>query len=600
MAEYNPKEFAESWLERLRSKDAYEPETLFLPGRETEDFGQAFRAAQEKYVKEGSTEGREDLWKRYQTEYFPQVEELARRANRPTIGEEIDEFVKRTGLQDPRRNSFPIEDARHEIHSHLRPFQAGFMPDYRNLPLNIEGLPETFKANPVSPKNEKLALLFDNKFYSNPRYRGLSSNPTGGAVDKFRTEDINKLLTDDLFSSNLRDSLIKQATESGRSKPDLVQRVDEFISENYPTESTRSRAYGTNLSSVSSEIADQLNTKYLPGATAHKFSMERLFYPTGGATHNSFNDADAFQNYFRFGNDDVAKAAMGLSNPGTGYMSGVPLPKNFSTPRALKGSLAFGASDFIPSREAVKSFAQGDIKGGLKNMAGEFVQGIPAAATAGVALGALPAAAAAVATPALAVYGLSGVIRKTGEALDEVTRQQTGEGLVSKLQQFLYKATDGEFGRPPTGAAYRGSERFDDRQRRVINEGRQALADLPATVQSLSPETRARLGIKLPKTYSEGWITVPGKGRRWRTSTGEYKLEQPRQTTSSTRSTNRTSTSQRDWNYTPEIRQITPQQARASQPPARETEWQRRLRLAGQRFNPGRGEFGFTELLFGK
>lgn len=31
----------------------------------------------------------------------------------------------------------------------------------------------------------------------------------------------------------------------------------------------------------------------------------------------------------------------------------------------------------------------------------------------------------------------------------------------------------------------------------------------------------------MPKTYSEGWITVPGKGRRWRTSAGEYMMQRP-------------------------------------------------------------------------
>lgn len=207
--------------------------------------------------------------------------------------------------------------------------------------------------------------------------------------------------------------------------------------------------------------------------------------------------------------------------------------------RGFRGAASVGATDFIPSREAVRDFYRGDVKGGVTRMAGDFAQGIPLAIGAGVAGTALPAAVSTVALPAVAA---SGATIAGAQALDEVSRQQTGEGLLDKIQQTVNKVAGPGFGRPTSGAAYRGSERADVKQRRINEEGRRATAD-----------------------FNRG---------TWRTD--------PRPVP------------------TPEIRQITPAQAAASRPPSGENEAQRRLRLARERWNPSRGEFGLTELLFGR
>lgn len=192
--------------------------------------------------------------------------------------------------------------------------------------------------------------------------------------------------------------------------------------------------------------------------------------------------------------------------------------------KAIGNAAKLSAVDLIPSREAVRDLARGDVKQGATRMAQEYVQGIPVALGAGTALSSLPAQAAAVANPLAAGVAGGVALTRAGEALDEATKQQTGEGLLDKFQQTVGELAGPGFGRPSTGAAYRGSERADERLERLRRE-----AFNPATPP----------------------VAQLGQG---------------------TRETS----------------------------PVPQNELQRRFRMAQQRFNPSRGEFGFTELLGGK
>ena len=207
--------------------------------------------------------------------------------------------------------------------------------------------------------------------------------------------------------------------------------------------------------------------------------------------------------------------------------------------QGFRGAASIGAIDLIPSREAVRDFYKGDAKEGALRMAGDFVQGIPIAIGTGLATTVLPAGLTAVALPPAATT--AGMFAG-GEALDEAIRQQTGEGVFDKISHTVNKIGGPGFGRPTSEAAYRGSERVDVRQQRIMEEGQKAL-----------------------ESFNQG---------TWRTDSKPVP--------------------------TPEIRQITSDQMAASISPPGENEAQRRLRLAGQRLNPSRGEFGLTELLFGK
>jgi hypothetical protein len=105
------------------------------------------------------------------------------------------------------------------------------------------------------------------------------------------------------------------------------------------------------------------------------------------------------------------------------------------------------------------------------------------------------------------------------------------------------------------------------------------------------------------KEYPEGWITVPGKGRRWRDSEGNFYLEHPgiRKTTDADIA-----------------RQVIPQlfptavsvpantptgvaRLEAARPPPSFLQRAReRVNLARERFNPAKGEWGLSELFFGR
>jgi hypothetical protein len=178
----------------------------------------------------------------------------------------------------------------------------------------------------------------------------------------------------------------------------------------------------------------------------------------------------------------------GRGNLGSGFRSGASI----------------GAIDLIPSSEAVKAFYQEGPQQGLTRMAGDFVSGIPTALSIGATLSAVPALAPAVPGVALGAAAL-----KAGEALDEVSRQQTGEGIVSKLRQ------------------------------------------------TLGTEPRSGVASRSPTRTTTNFVT-------------------------------------------PTIRPQTPAEKSEINRRSTESEWDRRLRMAQERFNPAKGEFGFTELFFGR
>ena len=68
---------------------------------------------------------------------------------------------------------------------------------------------------------------------------------------------------------------------------------------------------------------------------------------------------------------------------------------------------------------------------------GEFVEGMPVALATGAGLSSLPAQYAAAANPVGAGVAGGFALTRAGEALDEATKQQTGEGLLDKFQQTV-------------------------------------------------------------------------------------------------------------------------------------------------------------------
>lgn len=176
-------------------------------------------------------------------------------------------------------------------------------------------------------------------------------------------------------------------------------------------------------------------------------------------------------------------------------------PELISAVKKTPASLLPGVADLIPSPEAIRTgYKRGPTAMG-QQMAQEFVQSLP---TAAAAAGVLSTPLAAPLAPGVGV----GLVGTAGaRALNEVVRQETGEGVVPKLRQFLGTA-------PRTGVSAKPVE------------GTKPLA---ATLQALTPTQRAEMQ----------------------------------------RQSNR-------------------------------NELQRRMDLVKERFNPRRGEFGLSELIFGR
>lgn len=156
--------------------------------------------------------------------------------------------------------------------------------------------------------------------------------------------------------------------------------------------------------------------------------------------------------------------------------------------------------------------------------------------------------------------------------------------------------------------------------------GAAGLAALPTqAVQSYSAYLEGRTGKGLPvrvrelqdtqagmtpsmqvesprRSYPEGWVTVPGRGRRWRDEAGNFYLQQPGLV--------RTAPAQTARQVIPQLFP-TPRSVPArtpsgvarltkTRPPSAMDKVKGRLRLAGESFNPGEGEFGISELFFGR
>lgn len=229
---------------------------------------------------------------------------------------------------------------------------------------------------------------------------------------------------------------------------------------------------------------------------------------------------------------------------GRNLLQGRGIVDNPALRRAVKGGLTIGAADFIPSREAIKDFYSGDYGSGARRMATDFAVGVPLTVGTGLAAAAFPAVASSPLLPAAGTYL---VMRAGAEALDETSRQQTGETLSNKVRHTLNKLAPGVMGTPSTGAAYAGSEHALRKQERLEREGREA-------IEALNTGSWRDQPLVVPKIEALTGASLEAHNRQ-----------------------------------------------QAERIAARdENVLQRRLRLARERFNPSRGEFGLTELLVGR
>jgi len=223
--------------------------------------------------------------------------------------------------------------------------------------------------------------------------------------------------------------------------------------------------------------------------------------------------------------------------------------------RRAPAALLPGAADLIPSPGAIRTgYQQGPVAMG-QQMGREFVQSLPTALAATGALAAVPVIAPGVG---------AGMVTTAGtEALNEVVRRETGEGIVPKLRQAIGTAP------------------------------RSGLASGPAPTT-----TGIDRPIGTPSTLNGQTVYWAGPSYGWQSGSSFNKVRD-QVIASQTRPAQRGQAAVRPA-VLPTVVPQTSAQRRVAAQQANRNELQRRVDLAKSRFNPARGEFGLSELLRGR
>jgi hypothetical protein len=382
----------------------------------------------------------------------------------------------------------------HELYGHLRPNLFGIQP--ANTPVTVPGLPGTYKPSVIAPTNESLAHSLNNALVRNlgvspeivasdPKLREIRENLRRENFPHFTTANITRnraLLTDPEQIEDIgaaaraleQTSAISPFLDKGpyglnrfldesqfaaltEAHPRLPEIIKALRGSNYLSQGDLLSPLDVPLPARKS-IATSLLNKYVnpslrnfreglristPGFADRTDSPSAVSRGTNPLDENAnlvadkltrLTDFDPDKNYSSlgmmiFGADPVTAAGQGAVNLGRALRT---------TPSALLP----GAADLIPSPEAIQTgYAKGPVAMG-KQMAQEFVQSLPTAAAAAGAL------ATPVGAPLAPGIGAGLVGTAAARAVNEVVRQQTGEGIVPKLRQALGTA-------PRTGVAAR-------------------------------------------------------------------------------------------------------------------------------------------------
>jgi len=107
-----------------------------------------------------------------------------------------------------------------------------------------------------------------------------------------------------------------------------------------------------------------------------------------------------------------------------------PIYRSFE---GAKAGLGVNAANLIPTPEAIQDFYRNRPVEGFKNMAGNYISGIPMSAALGGLVATAPETLAPLAGPVgLAFAGVAGL-----KAVNEISKQQTGRNLVGNLRHSL-------------------------------------------------------------------------------------------------------------------------------------------------------------------
>jgi len=464
------------------------------------------------------------------------------------FGDRLQDWSKESGLSIQDLNNQDFGGIQHETISHYFPWQKGFSLDIQ--PKTIEGY--QIAANPASPLNELLATEVDQALLF-----GKPVNLRNAIFSRSGEESLSNFYRSlGQYAAAMSEQGIPQFSSKDLEGPrgeELLARYDQFnqaaqASNPFAVRETPGAPLKTpyklppQLADVGlqlDEASKLLNWKFIDplrqryenlGKAQAPFEISRDFIPSWNTRSKSLLSGLGGRNFRETRNLPVeetnynrmlnlgqnlslylhnvsgrtskygggANMLFGVDPLGATLAGSSEVLKNI---KRVPSSLLPGAADLIPSPEAIRTgYAQGPAAMGTQ-MAQEFVQNLPTAAGYATLLS-MPAVAPLAPGIGAGLVGTAGA-----RALNEVVRQETGEGIVPKVRQFLGTA-------PRTG---------------VTAQPRVGERPLTATVKPLTTAQRT-----------------------------EIKRQENR------------------------------------------NELQRRMDLLKERFNPRRGEFGLSEILFGR
>lgn len=265
--------------------------------------------------------------------------------------------------------------------------------------------------------------------------------PVFNKMQQFVNETVkDRMQPGTLFYNNpLTTSDIVEQQEDAGKETSMTRRADNFVGE-------QSNRRGSAYRRAGFGPLDRTNTQYMymdADRNLVPLQVGKPALPLKGEV--DFNDRINFMSSGPQEGLGVQQSRVPLSEKS--YFSADPISmagkgaREFGRAvRKTPSSLLPGAADLLPSEQAIRAgYSQGPAAMG-KQMARDFVEGIPAG------LG----AAGILSTPALAPaapgIGLGMVGTQAARSLNEVVRQETGEGIVPKVRQALGTA-------PRTGVA---------------------------------------------------------------------------------------------------------------------------------------------------
>ena len=491
----NPRVLLDDYIDRLRSVkslDTLQDNPITgADSRYVSDMASILKELKNKYETEGVIASFDQAKRLELTDLFNKRQQYLKSLGGESVlpySERLQNWGRDSGLDIKNLNVQDFGGLQHETVSHHVPWLAGFSPDYTTKSiLNYKIAP-----SPASPLNEAFAGAMDRAILVGAPInlrKELLEDPEGRLSRFYGQQGQYAAAMSDVG----RPSYSSRELETDPGADTRSARMDDYISASVrsnPFASSAGREYAifTPGQAISPENADlalkldeasklidwklvkPLRERYENlGRVQAPESISRDFIPdwaaerrpsvlsgVGGRDWREMRSLPLNETNFNrmlnlgqtlnfYGEGDVRKFGGGYNmlfntDPVTSAaLGGAEVLRNLRrTPTALLP----GAADLIPSPEAIRTgYSRGPVAMG-KQMAQEFVQSLPTAAGAAMLLSA-PAAAPFAPGIGAGMVGTAGA-----RALNEVVRQETGEGIVPKVRQFIGTA-------PRTGVANR-------------------------------------------------------------------------------------------------------------------------------------------------